>query len=423
MFEKRSAGMKLDSIVRRVLIWCIQYSELLLFSAVGVFIGLVVGLAEVLFGYGLGLIQQWRQGWGCWPLLALPAAGLVLTWAFSRFGKTARRGMNLVFEVSQGKSRWIPKRTVTMMTLGTWLSHLVGASTGKEGVAMQIGATISHVVGRRLTDRPHSRTIFLVTGMAAGFAGLFGTPFTAVFFALEVLVAGTLKYRALAPALCASFTASWVSSRLGVHASTFTLDGLMMPVLNSQLWKLIFLGVLFGIAGGLFAWCSRKLHSYLPKKMPDLYRRVFYLSVLLAALLYLLHHGRYSGSGENLIRLSLNGGVIYSYDWLLKGLLTILTLSLGFVGGEVTPLFAMGASLGAALAPVFGLDPMICAALGYASVFGAGTNTWLAAIMIGIEIFGFAWFPYFFLVCSVAYLVNRNQSIYTLQQRYGQNDA
>lgn len=115
--------------------------------------------------------------------------------------------------------------------------------------------------------------------------------------------------------------------------------------------------------------------------------------------------------------------MVYGYDFLLKAILTILTLSLGFVGGEVTPLFSIGATLGAVLGSLFGMNPMVCAALGFAAVFGAGTNTWLASIAIGMEIFGFAWFPYFFLVCSTAYLVNRNQSIYTLQQRYGQHDA
>ena len=415
--------MNTETITRHLKAWFFSYSELFLFCLAGIGLGLAVGVMEVVFAWGLRLIESWRADWGCWPLLAVPVAGVVLTWAFLRFGKKSRKGMNLVFEVSQGKERWIPKRTVTMMTLGTWLSRLVGVSTGKEGVGMQIGATISHMVGRRLTGRPHSKTIFLVTGMAAGFAGLFGTPFTAVFFALEVLVAGTLKYRALGPAVCGAFSAYWIAGLMGVHADTFLLDSLQMPEVTSSLIPLVIMGVLFGVAGGLFAWNSVHIRQFLNKKFPNPYKRVFFGSIVLAILLFVLHQGRYSGSGENLINAALSGGVVYGYDFLLKAILTILTLSLGFVGGEVTPLFSIGATLGAVLGSLFGMNPMVCAALGFAAVFGAGTNTWLASIAIGMEIFGFAWFPYFFLVCSTAYLVNRNQSIYTLQQRYGQHDA
>lgn len=415
--------MNTESIARHLRAWLISYSELFLFCLAGTGIGLAVGLMEVVFAWGLELIETWRSEWGCWPLSGIPFAGLALAFAFARFGRKSKKGMNLVFEVSQGKERWIPKRTITLMTLGTWLSRLVGVSTGKEGVGMQIGATISHVVGRRLTLRPHSKTIFLVTGMAAGFAGLFGTPFTAVFFALEVLVAGTLKYRALGPAVCAAYSASWIAGVLGLHVETYSLDALQMASLDQNLFLLVVLGVLFGVAGGLFAWNSVYIRKALARRFPKTYKRVFFGSIVLALLLFALHQGRYSGSGENLIQAALNGGVIYSYDFLLKGFLTVLTLSLGFTGGEVTPLFAIGACLGTMLGRVFGLNPAVCAALGFAAVFGAGTNTWLASICIGLEIFGFAWFPYFFLVCSAAYLVNRSQSIYTLQQRYGQQDA
>ena len=65
----------------------------------------------------------------------------------------------------------------------------------------------------------------------------------------------------------------------------------------------------------------------------------------------LVHGGRYAGSGENLVELGFSGGGIYWYDWILKALLTILTLSSGFIGGEVAPLFAIGTCLGSLLAP------------------------------------------------------------------------
>ena len=188
-------------------------------------------------------------------------------------------------------------------------------------------------------------------------------------------------------------------------------------------WKLIIplvgLGILFGIVGGAFAWSLSRTKKKMMAWMPDPYKRVLIGGMIAAVLLFVLCSGRYSMLGENLIEDSFQYGTVYWYDWICKFGLTIFCLSVGFMGGEVTPLFAIGATLGFCVSPIFGIPPAMCAALGYAAVFGAGTNTYLASIMIGMEIFGFQYFPLFFIVCSVAYLVNRNKSIYALQQREG----
>lgn len=140
------------------------------------------------------------------------------------------------------------------------------------------------------------------------------------------------------------------------------------------------------------------------------------MGLILSALLLILYKGRYAGLGTNLIHASLYGEKIYGYDWILKFLLTILTLAAGFQGGEVTPLFSIGASLGVAAGPLFGLPVEFAAALGYAGVFGSATNTFLAPMLIGTEVFGFAYLPYFFVVCTFSYLFNLNKSIYSLQK-------
>ncbi|WP_297054696.1 chloride channel protein [uncultured Dubosiella sp.] len=397
----------------------ISYEEMIVLSLLGVVIGLIVSLFEVLFGYGLQAMIDLHHKTGNWLLIGLPFAGLFIVYMFQHWGKSAIKGMNLVFEVSQGITRYIPKRLVPFMIGGTWLSNLFGASVGREGVAMQIGATVSHVIGRHFKKYENAKTIFLVCGMAAGFAGLFGTPFTAVFFAMEVLVAGVLKFRAMAPTLTAAFSAAWLSGFFGIYKSSFQLV-LYSFEFN---WKLIIplvgLGILFGIVGGAFAWSLSRTKKKMMTWMPDPYKRVLIGGMIAAVLLFVLCSGRYSMLGENLIEDSFQYGTVYWYDWICKFGLTIFCLSVGFMGGEVTPLFAIGATLGFCVSPIFGIPPAMCAALGYAAVFGAGTNTYLASIMIGMEIFGFQYFPLFFIVCSVAYLVNRNKSIYALQQREG----
>ncbi|WP_304747816.1 chloride channel protein [Dubosiella newyorkensis] len=395
-----------------------NYEELAVLTLVGIVIGLCVSLFEVLFGYGLEYMIEIHHRTKNWLLLILPLAGLLIVYLFQHTGKDCMKGMNLVFEVSQGISKRIPKRMVPLMILGTWISNLVGASVGREGVAMQIGAAISDTFSKPFLKYKDAKSIFLVVGMAAGFSGLFGTPFTAIFFAMEVLVAGVLKYRAMAPTISSSFSAAWLSSKFGIYKK---FENIQFPfeITWKMLLALVGLGILFGIVGGLFAYTMKKVKRAMKRKIPDPYKRIFYGGIVIAIVLFVWNQGRYSLLGENLIDAALRYGTIYWYDWIGKFVCTIFCLSIGFMGGEVTPLFAIGSSLGFMVASFFGFPPVMGAALGYSAVFGAGTNTFLAPVMIGMEIFGFQYFPLFFIVCAVAHIVNRHQSIYALQKREG----
>ena len=389
------------------------YDEIVLKCFCGIFIGAIVAICEVIFGKGLEWILNFREHMGCIMLLGLPFAGLSIVFLFDHWGRISRKGMGLVFEVDQGKSDWIPLRMAPFMVISTWITHFFGGSAGREGVAMQIGATVSHYFGKYFRFK-NSGVIFMVAGMAAGFAGLFGTPITAIFFALEV--AGTLKYRAMSCAIPAGFTAAYVSSLFGLHKSTFKIGN--VAELNMELSiKLLVLGILFGMIGGLFAFFLKHTKAFVTNKITNPYKRIFVMGVLVALLLFMFGQCRYSGVGENLIVASFTSEKIYGYDWILKLVLTILTLSAGFQGGEVTPLFAIGSSLGVIIAPVFGLNPLFVAALGYCSVFGAATNTFLAPIAIGMEVFGYQYFPFFFIVCAISYIANQNESIYALQRQ------
>lgn len=391
------------------------YDEIILKCFCGIFIGISVSLCEVIFGKGLNWILSFRENTGSIMLLGLPFAGLIIVFLFDHWGRISRKGMNLVFEVEQGKSEVIPLRMAPFMIVSTWITHLFGGSAGREGVAVQIGATISHYFSRYFRFK-NSSIIFMVAGMAAGFAGLFGTPITAIFFALEVLVAGNLKYKALPCAVPASFTAAYVSSLFGIHKSAFSVS--CDYLLTSEFGvKLIVLGFVFGIVGGAFAFCLKSAKHCTQKVFTNPYKRIFVVGFIVAILLFFLGQCRYSGVGENLIVLAFSKGTIYTYDWILKFALTICTLSAGFQGGEVTPLFSIGTCLGFILGPLLGLDPLFAAAMGYVCVFGSATNTFLAPIAIGLEVFGYALFPYFFIVCSVGYIVNKNESIYALQRQ------
>lgn len=394
----------------------LRWGNLILLMIIGVLIGMAVAVAEVIFYCGLSFSIDFHQKHWLALTLLLPVGGLLIVWMYETLGGLSKKGMNLVFEVSQGLTPRIPKRTLFMVTICTWIAHIFGASVGREGVAVQIGATISDFVRSHLKIYKTQKTLFLVMGMAAGFSGLFGTPFTAAFFALEVLVAGKLELDALLPTICASFAASRVAALFGVLPETHFLDYAIEFRLLSLGWKLGVLGIAFGIAGGLFPWCLHKAKHFMTKHFPDPYKRIFYMGIVLALVLVVWHQGRYSNTGANLFNGAFEGEEIYPYDFAAKFIVSILSLSIGFIGGEVTPLFTIGATLGAVLGPVIGLPAPFAAALGYAAVFGAGTNTWLASMMIGMELFGYSYFPFFFVVCSIAYMLNNNQSIYSLQK-------
>lgn len=390
------------------------FSLQLLLGALGIPIGILIGIIDTGFGKILLELTSIRQTYPQYLIPFLPVAGILIISCYSRFGGTSSRGMNLVFEVGHGTEDRIPLRLIPFVISGTWITHLFGGSAGREGVAVQIGATVSHWAGKRLPVR-NASGIFLVTGMAAGFSGLFQTPLAAVVFAMEVLVAGELRYEALFPALTASLSASMTSNLLGLEKFTFSLTAPVSSDLPT-LARLAAAGILFGLVGGMFAWTLKKTKTLFSARIKNPILRIALIGIGLSILFLVFYKGRYSGLGTNLIENSFHGGTIYRWDWILKFLLTVLTLAAGFQGGEVTPLFSIGASLGAAVAGILGLPVTLAAALGYAAVFGSATNTLFAAVFIGAEVFGFEYFPYFFLVCSIAYIFNMNKSIYSLQR-------
>ncbi|MGT2843926.1 chloride channel protein [Streptococcus hongkongensis] len=387
---------------------------ILILSVLALIIGLLVGLLDFVFGSVLLQISEFRSRHLILLLPFLALAGLVMTTLYQKFSGRASKGMGLVFHVGQGKEKDLPLVLVPLVIISTWLTHLFGGSAGREGVAVQIGATVSHYCHSWVKVENSSR-IFLVLGMASGFAGLFQTPIAAVFFALEVLVLNNLSYLALFPALIAAFTASGTSHVLGLEKFTAPI-GVVQSISPIIFLKLIILGTVFGLVGNSFAILLSRLKAYLVTKIPNPYVRIASIGLCLTLLLLILHLGRYTGLGTNLIANAFSGQAIYTYDWLLKLLLTVLTISAGFQGGEVTPLFAIGASLGFVLAPLFGLPVALVAALGYIAVFASATNTMLAPIFIGLEVFGGGNFLAYFLVVATAYILNRKNSIYGGQE-------
>ncbi|WP_317367002.1 chloride channel protein [uncultured Tyzzerella sp.] len=375
-----------------------HYKNLFILALIGIPIGTIVGILDTIFGKILLKITDVRE---TFPLLLIPflsLCGVIIVYCYNKFGGKSIKGMSLIFEVAQNKEEKIPLRLIPFIILSTWATHLFGGSAGREGVAVQIGATFSSFFGEKLNIKD-SKKIFLIIGISAGFSGLFQTPIAAIFFAVEVLIAGSIHYKALIPAITASFMSSYTSHLLGLEKFTFNLTS-NININFSTILKLIVLGFIFGLVGCGFSICLKYTKKFFKDKIKNPITRIFVIGILLSIIFLILHKGRYSGLGTNLINSSFNNEQIYTYDWILKFILTIITLSIGFQGGEVTPLFSIGASLGVVLASLFNLPIEFVASIGYISVFCSATNTFFAPIFIGGEVFGYNYIPYFFIAIS-----------------------
>ncbi|MCI5845312.1 MAG: chloride channel protein [Oscillospiraceae bacterium] len=377
--------------------------------------GLLTGAITAGFGRILLWIGTVRTAHLLWFLPFLPLAGILMVWVYQKYGKESSQGMSLIFDAANGKADRIPLRLIPLLIGSTWLTHLCGGSAGREGVAVQLGATVAHCTGSRIPvfrRIPDAVRILTISGMAAGFSGLFHAPLAAVCFALEVLAVGKLEYRALLPSALSAVAAYLISTALGLETFQVVLPETTISPLSFQM---LLLGIAAGLTGGLFTLLLRLGKQQAAKWLQNPLVRIGVCGVVLAILLYICGNGRYAGLGTNLISLACSGETVYCFDFLCKLLLTVFTLSIGFQGGEVTPLFAIGACLGAVLAPCLGIPTALAAALCYAAVFGSASNTLLAPICIGTEVFGFAYLPYFAVVCTIARLCNGNRSMYGKQ--------
>lgn len=391
-----------------------EYRNLLLLTLTAVLVGALAGMINALFGRVLLFITDFRTEHVYLLIPFLSISGVIIVWCYQKYGGQSSKGMTLIFETGHEMNDVIPLRLIPFSVLSTWLTHLFGGSAGREGVAIQIGAAIANGIGRHIRIQ-NCKKILLIAGMAAGFGGLFRTPIAAAFFAVEVLAVGILELDAMLPALAAAYTASYVSGLLGLEKFTIALaDKVVFS--GAFVLQLIVTGIVFGIIGGVFSMCLHKTKKILAKWFTNPIIRIFIMGLIISGLLLVCWGGRYAGLGTNLISMSFGDG-IYSWDFVLKLLFTVLTLAAGFQGGEVTPLFSIGASLGAVLASLVGLPAAFVAALGYAAVFGSATNTLIAPMIIGAEVFGYGYFPYFVIVCALAYACNGNLSIYPLQKR------
>jgi len=392
-------------------IWGIYLRSLGKWTAVSVVTGTLCGLLGSAFHIGVEYATQWR-GAHPWLLYCLPVLGLGIVALYKLLG-TEGQGTNSILEEVQS-GRGLPPALVPAIFVSTLLTHLGGGSVGREGAALQMGGTLGFCTARllRLDDRD-MRTA-TITGMAAFFAALFGTPMAATVFALGVVSVGLVYHAALIPALLASLTAYGISRLLGVEPTCFAVTApAPAPVTFLRVAVLATLCAMLSIVLCETVHGAEKLAE---RKIGNPWLRVALGGAAIAALTLACGTTDYNGAGMGVIAAAVEQGRAVPWAFALKLLFTVVTLAAGYKGGEVVPSFFIGATFGCAVGPLLGLPAGFAAAVGLVAVFCGAVNCPLASTFLAVELFGAEGMLYFALACALSFVLSGYSGLYSSQR-------
>ena len=409
------------AILKQLVKWTV------LVAPIAFVIGSVVALFLALLNAAIHLRFEHK-----WLLYLLPLTGLLIHLIYKTIGKSAEKGNNLVMERIHEPGGGLPRRMAPIIFITTILTHLFGGSAGREGTAVQIGGSMAAMYGKWFRLKPADMRMILTAGVAAGFGAVFGTPLTGAIFALEVLTMGKIKYNALLPALIAGIVGdlavrAWHVSHTHYHIDlvpdqNYALSAYMHinPVL---LAKVFVSSIVFGIASFLFSTAVNEVKAI----SQALFKREWMIPVcggiVIILLTFLLGKPDYLSLGVEAeypgavtISSAFQAGGSDTWSWFWKMVYTGITLGTGFKGGEVTPLFYVGATLGNTLSGLLDAPASLFAALGFIAVFAGATNTPLACTLMGIELFGGEYALFFAVACFTSYICSGHSGIYSAQR-------
>lgn len=373
----------------------------------------VMGIISFVFLKMLGLSSVFREFFP-YCIWFLPLSGMLTAFVYKRYGGESSKGNNLIIQ-SANEGVKVPKRLAFLTFIFTLLTHFSGGSAGREGTAVQIGGTLTSNVADKLGFKNENRKIIILSGLSAAFGSVFGTPLAGAFFGMEVCCIGQLSVSAVIPCFLSSYLANAVTLLLGATHEVHKISAIPSLDIKSVL-VFISASILFGLIGKLFALGVKYLKLLYAKIFKNTVLSALIGSVIVVLLIVLLNLNEYEGLSTWQQTTAFEGNANW-YDMPVKFILTTLTLGAGFQGGEVTPLFDIGASFGGWYANLFGIEPSFLAAIGLICVFGSAANTPITTIMLGIELFGAEAVPYFVFASLISFIASGKSGIYSAQER------
>ncbi|TYS69467.1 voltage-gated chloride channel protein [Sutcliffiella horikoshii] len=360
-----------------------------------------------------------------WLILLLPFGGIIIGYLYMNYGKvflnhtlndTAELN-NLVIDAVHGEKK-VPMRMGPIVYIGTFITVILGGSTGREGAAIQMGSSVASAVHNFFKVNRLDTKIIIMSGISAGFGAAFGAPITGVVFGMEMSALGKLKFEALVPCLMASFVAHYVTIGAWGHKHEEFIIQSVPEISFITFMKVILLSMIFCLVSVTYCQLRHEIQHFSERLFNKNHmKRAFFGGILVVAITLMIGTQDYNGRGIEMLELSFKEEVP-PFSFLAKLALTAITLGSGFVGGEAIPLFFMGATLGNALHTFVNLPLSFVAALGLIAAFSAGTNTPLAAFLLAMEMFNGKGLEYFFVACLISYLFSGHHGLWPSQKIY-----
>lgn len=378
-------------------------------------LGSALGLVGTGFYYALSFATGLRETYH-WLIWLLPVAGLVIAAMYHFFDakpqSAANKGTNMVLAAVNGGEE-IPFRMLPLIFISSTISHLFGASVGREGAALQMGASLGSTVSRLLKFNENDQKVLIMTGMSAAFAAIFGSPLTAAVFSMEVISVGVMYYAALVPCTVSALTALYVAKLCGVQYAQYHFD--VLPEFGPLgAGKVMLLGILCAVLSIIICYTLIITEKGMQSLFGNPFVKIFVAGTVVALLTLLVGNQDYNGLGGAIILQAATGHAVW-YAFLLKLLFTAISLAGGYRGGEIVPTLFMGATFGCCIGGAIGLPPAVGAGLGMIAIFCGVTNSPIASFIMGLELFGGQGMWMFGIVVAVSYMLSGYYGLYKSQ--------